>query len=337
MHGRGLRSALGRLFVVAVVLVCASGAAGYAKDQIRAWRSYFELNSGLQALAQCVPTGTMTEVVFPVPYRGAVFSLSVPADSAYLAAARRVNGSALFGRNRLVRQAALRAVLAEQRGDPFVSAMAERLGWLRAQLHLSDDDFVDLVARAVQAIPYGQLHESTFLPVVTIAGDTGVCADKSLLLAVLLEREGYDSGVFIFPSQAHVAVAVRGRGPGLNGTGYTLIETTRLSYVGEVDRSLRAAGPVFQPPQLVVLGGERRYGRDLQTEFIADTLERTRSRTSSETSVPVALGDTSEPAEKGTSFALRTLSGNRLAAWIDAHRDWPEATYAALVASGPNH
>ncbi len=140
---------------------------------------------------------------------------------------------------------------------------------------MSDDDYVDLITRTVQAIPYGELHRSTFMPAVTVAGNSGVCSDKSVLLASLLAHEGYDTGIWVFPTQAHAAVALRGTGPGLRGSGYSLVETTQRSYVGEIDYTLRAAGPVCEVPQLIVVGeGTKRYTRDLQTEFIADTLER---------------------------------------------------------------
>lgn len=334
MHRRALRLALGRLFVVAVVLACASSTIGYVKDQIPGWRSYGRFVRGLNALVLAPRSGEETDTVLCVPYRGATFSVVVPVDTGYLAAARRVDGSALFGTDPGVRAAALRTLFVEQRGDPFVSAMAQRLGALRTRLGLSDDDYVDFVTRAVQAIPYGTLHESTFMPAVTVADHTGVCADKSVLLACLLAHEGYDAGVFVFPSQAHAAVAIRGLGPGLHSTGYSLIETTRLSYVGEVDQSLRGAGPVFQLPQLVLAGGATRYRRDGESEFIAETLHRL--RTPRRTAVLADADPRIESASKGAEIPAVARPDNRWAAWIDRHRDWPEETYSALVAAGPN-
>ena len=56
------------------------------------------------------PREITTDVIFDAPYRGATFSIVVPVDTGYLAAAGRVNGSALFGFNRSVRSAAMRAL-----------------------------------------------------------------------------------------------------------------------------------------------------------------------------------------------------------------------------------
>jgi hypothetical protein len=334
VSGQALRLALGRLFVVAVVLACASSTFGYIKHQIPGWRSYVALREGLVTLERVRPSGVATDVVLVLPYRGAQLRVAVPVDTAYLAAARRVDGSALFGTDPLVRAASVRAVFAEQRHDPFVSAMAERLGVLRSTLRLSDDDYVDMVARAVQTIPYGYLHESTFMPVTTVAENRGVCADKSLLLACVLARSGYDVGVFVFPSQAHVATAVRGLGPGLNSTGYSLIETTRVSYVGEVDRTLRAPGPIYKRPQLVLAGGSKVYSRDLQAEFVAETLERIRTP---ENGVRIAVLAGNEPAAKGARSIGRTARQCALARWIENHRDWPEDAFGMLAQAGPNH
>jgi hypothetical protein len=326
---------LSRLIVAALVVVCVVATMRYAYTQASTWLTYLQFRHDLSELAAARPSGTNTDVVFNAPYRGATFSIVVPVDTGYLAAAERVNGTALFGFNRAVRSAAMRALCEEQRGDPFVSALAGRLRTLRGQLALSDDDYVDLIARTVQAIPYGELHRSTFMPAVTVAGNSGVCSDKSVLLASLLAHEGYDTGIWVFPTQAHAAVALRGTGPGLRGTGYSLVETTRRTYVGEIDYTLRAAGPICEVPQLIAVGsGVKRYTRDLQTEFIADTLERANG--------PRQIIPTSGASTRVSSAAKTgALPGERepatrLAEWIDSRRDWPEATYALLVASGSN-
>jgi len=327
---------LSRLIVAVVLIACVVATLRYSYAQASTWGSYLVFARDLNALKLAALTGETTGVVLDAPYRGASFSLVVPVDTGYLAAAQRVNGSALFGFNRSVRSAALHALTAEQLDDPFVSAMAIRLRVLRDQLALSDDDYVDLMTRAVQSIPYGTLHMSTFMPAMTVKGNSGVCADKSVLLAALLAHEGFDAGIWVFPTQAHAAVALRGTGPGLRGTGYTLVETTKLTYIGEVDQSLRAAGPVCEVPQLITLGaGTKRYTRDLETEFIADTLERVRGP---RRIIPRADQNAAAPvnAEMGAVPSAQSSTSNRLADWIDSRRDWPEATYAALVGAGPN-
>jgi hypothetical protein len=327
---------LSRFIITAFVILCVVATMRYAYAQASTWGSYLAFARDVSALQEAKASGVTTDVVFEAPYRGATFSVVVPVDTGYLDAARRVNGTALFGFNRAVRSAAMNRLAEQQATDPFVSALAARLRVLRTQLELSDDDYVDLISRAVQAIPYGTLHVSTFMPAVTVAGNSGVCADKSVLLAALLAHEGFDAGVWVFPTQAHAAVALGGLGPGMRGTGYSLVETTKFAYVGETDYSLRAAGPVCEVPQLIRFGkGRRRYARDLQTEFIAATLERA---CGPRRLIPKAGGSEVSPeaAVKGTSLSSREASSTHLAEWIDSRRDWPEMTYAALVATGPN-
>jgi hypothetical protein len=327
---------LTRFVVATFVVICVAATMRYAYAQASTWGSYAVFSRDIRSLEHARPSQTATDVSFDAPYRGATFSIVVPVDPGYLEAAGRVNGSALFGFNRSVRSAAMRNLAAQQSSDPFISAMAARFRVLRAQLDLSDDDYVDLMTRAVQAIPYGTLHRSTFMPAVTVAGNSGVCADKSVLLASLLAHEGFDAGVWVFPSQAHAAVALRGNGPGLRKSGYSLVETTKLAYVGEVDYSLRAAGPVCEVPQLIRFGGgTKRYSRDLQTEFIADTIERVCGPRQIIPRVE-ASGAARKTAEMGASLPSRQASSTRLAEWIESRRDWPEQTYATLVATGSN-
>jgi hypothetical protein len=89
-------------------------------------------------------------------------------------------------------------------------------------------------------------------------------------------------------------------------------------------------------PQLIRFGtGTARYTRDLQTEFIADTLERARGPRQIIPKIGATVG-VAESAEKGAALPELTAPSTRLAEWIDSRRDWPEATYASLVATGPN-
>ncbi len=311
----------------------------YAHAQASTWGSYLAFLGDLHAVERAKATGDTTSTVFDVPYRGTRLSVRVPVDTGYLAAARQVDGSSLFGFNRTVRSASMRALAKQQEEDPFVSALAVRLRSLRSQHRLSDDDYVDLITRTVQAIPYGTLHRDVFMPAVTVAGDTGVCSDKSVLLASILAHEGYDVGIWVFPTQAHAAVALGGTGPGLRGSGYSLVETTRLTYVGEIDYTLRAAGPVCEVPQLIRFGsGTKRYTRDLQTEFIADTLERARGprQLIPGTGSRIPAAGPRESQATGASLPAQPLPEARFTEWIDSRRDWPEETYAALVSAGPN-
>ncbi|NTU72027.1 MAG: hypothetical protein HGB10_09455 [Coriobacteriia bacterium] len=314
-----------RAVVVSALLIMAVATMRYASAQTSTWAAYVTLVSDTRALAATHSARPRTSVTLDVPYRGANFTVRVPVATSYLAAARGVDATALFGFNRSVRAASFSALDSQQRTDPFVEALAERLVVLRQQLRLSDDDYVDLMARAVQAIPYGTLHRNTYMPAVTVAQGRGVCADKSVLLWSLLRHEGYDAGIWVFPTQEHAAVALRGTGPGFRGSGYTLIETTDITYVGEIDQTLRAAGPICEEPQLIVVGsGGKRYTRDLQTEFIAEEIERAQGPRSIIPSADPAVATLVPQSPEAESQSTRD-------AWIHAGRDRPDDTYALLV------
>jgi predicted CXXCH cytochrome family protein len=153
---------------------------------------------------------------------------------------------------------------------------------------LDSDEYVELLSRAVQSVPYGTPDWQIRLPATLIEDGRGVCTDKSVLLAALLLHEGYDTGIWIFDTQHHAAVAVRGAGLGFGGTRYSFIETTREAYVNEYDDELLARGTYIAPPRLVRLGGSAIYTADDEASFVADELRR--SRLSSVVLAPTSIG-----------------------------------------------
>ena len=77
---------------------------------------------------------------------------------------------------------------------------------------LDDDEYLELMAVAVQSLPYdtdGTLTAPKF-PIETYVDGRGDCDDKSLLLAALLAREGYSVALFYFKPEAHMALGVKG-------------------------------------------------------------------------------------------------------------------------------
>ena len=108
-------------------------------------------------------------------------------------------------------------------------------------LSKSPDIQAKIVISLVQHIPYnwGGLYtiSSDFLyPYETLYRNRGVCCDKSILLAYLLDQLGYDVVLFEWECQ-HMAVGIRcDEGFDFQNTGYAFIETTRptiISYVSD--------------------------------------------------------------------------------------------------------
>ncbi len=74
----------------------------------------------------------------------------------------------------------------------FAPAFGQR-GWWRTRYLLRA---VEIMATAVQSIPYGRVGAPLRTPLEVVASGSGVCTEKSVLLAALLTHEGYGAGVW---------------------------------------------------------------------------------------------------------------------------------------------
>jgi hypothetical protein len=105
---------------------------------------------------------------------------------------------------------------------------------IRDRLSLDDDGYAELITAYVQSIPYENNTETTKFPIETVYGNTGDCADKTILLAGLLLNEGYD--VALFEYDIHIMPGIKtSSNSGYDNSGYTLIETTTISPIGYYD------------------------------------------------------------------------------------------------------
>ncbi|MDD1704166.1 MAG: hypothetical protein LUP97_02900, partial [Methanoregula sp.] len=130
--------------------------------------------------------------------------------------------------------------------DPFYTGLLCDLSSIRSRYSLTDDEYLELTTNFVQSFPYdteGGLHPDNppRFPVQTFVDGTGDCDDKSLLLAGLLSREGYDIVLFLFIPEHHMAIGVRNSSFAFRNTGYMFIETTGPVLVGEVPSRLAIA------------------------------------------------------------------------------------------------
>ncbi len=130
--------------------------------------------------------------------------------------------------------------------DSFYTGLIEDLSATRLRYNLTDDKYLELMTVFVQSLPYDNdtvLHPDNppRFPVQTLVDGTGDCDDKSVLLAGLLSREGYDVVLFLFIPEHHMAIGVRNSSFAFRGTGYTYIETTGPVIIGEVPSRLAVA------------------------------------------------------------------------------------------------
>jgi hypothetical protein len=258
----GLRAACGLLIVSLVV----ANLGGYAR--FLAFRA--TLDDGLASQS----VGRTVECAWSFPFQESRCMVSVAVDEAELAAADRVPTSAIFGSDGWLRERYIAEVVRAQADSPVVERLVAEFRRIRAERSLDSDEYLELMVAAVQAIPYGDPEVDTMLAAEVLVQDRGVCTDKSLLLGSLLVHEGYETVMWIFPTQRHVALGVASDGACFRGTRYAFVETTAPSFVGQASPEYRAAGPVALPPAQVDLGGSRSYGSGDQVEVILEELRR---------------------------------------------------------------
>jgi len=122
----------------------------------------------------------------------------------------------------------------------------------------------------VQHIPYdwNKYYGITidwFYPYETLYHNKGVCADKSILLAYLLNKLGYDTVLFKFSN--HMAVGVKCDSMyDFYDTGYAFIETTRPTIITQIPDTYLGGFQVTSNPTIIHLeGGNKKL--DVSSEF----------------------------------------------------------------------
>jgi hypothetical protein len=132
------------------------------------------------------------------------------------------------------------------------------------------DDQAKIAISLVQHIPYNwnKFYGASmdwFYPYETLYNDKGVCADKSLLLAYLLNELGYDTVLFEF--SGHMAVGVKCvSNYGFYDTGYAFIETTRPTIITYIPDTYVSGFKVTSNPHIIHLNGGKK-ALDVSTEY----------------------------------------------------------------------
>ncbi len=139
--------------------------------------------------------------------------------------------------------------------DVFYLDLVTALRTIRNRQHLSDDEYLELITVFVQSIPYETTSQNPpKFPVETYTEKSGDCDDKSLLLAGLLSREGYNVSLLSFAPESHMAVGVVCPGGEYRQTGYAFIETTNFSFPGVPSRILGTGIFLQSNPQVIRIG-----------------------------------------------------------------------------------
>jgi hypothetical protein len=231
--------------------------------------------------------GVYRDIGISFRFEGVNRSISIP-----------VNGSVYFGAQRAQKEAILSgeipdsifiptyylSFLNDPNQDEFFQKLAGAFRTLKEGSPLDDDEYLEMMAVAVQELPYetdGTLTAPKY-PIETYVDGRGDCDDKSLLLAGLLAREGYTVALLYFKPEAHMAVGIKGYRCDYQGSGYGYVATTNLSLVGIATGQLAGGVNLTSVPLVIpVANGTRLYGRCQETAAIEDALERTQAQAAS--------------------------------------------------------
>lgn len=160
---------------------------------------------------------------------------------------------------------------------PLIAELGAQLRRAAKEAKLDRDRYAEFVAKYVQTMPYDfgkldMLDASARFPVETLVDGTGVCSDKSLLMAAILAHEGYDVALLLFEREQHMALGIKGPGEHYNSTGYLFVETTSPTYLAEIPDNFVSGISLESDPLVIPIGtGDRIYGSAERTERILGT------------------------------------------------------------------
>ncbi|MCL2746763.1 MAG: hypothetical protein FWE48_06740 [Coriobacteriia bacterium] len=150
--------------------------------------------------------------------------------------------------------------------DDAIDSVIEQMRSIRDDLELNSDQYIELMTKFVQTIPYDEdrgfvsdLYGNEVkalgdprMPIQVLVDGKADCDEKVMLLAALLTREGFGTSVLFFEAEQHMALGVRSAEGGFAGTGYEFVETTGLSYVSEIPEEF-IGGIVLESDPVVLL------------------------------------------------------------------------------------
>ena len=176
---------------------------------------------------------------------------------------------------------AYRAQVLDPAQDRFYDDLLASFREVRDRRGLDGDRYLELMAAAVQQLPYVSAPGTAAkYPVETWADRSGDCDDKTLLLAGLLAREGYRVALLVFLPESHMALGVGcPAGYDYGGSGYAYLEVTNGSYVGTVPDRIGDGVRLASAPLVVPIGnGTTGFGAAPETATIEAARRTARAR-----------------------------------------------------------
>ena len=213
---------------------------------------------------------------YTFPFERSTITFTVPVNGSVYAGAKAADKEVTIYGNVSRRDWVTRTYLSminDPNQEEFYKDLVTRFREIRQRSTLADDEYVELISVFVQSIHYETVAENSVkFPVETFTDKSGDCDDKSLLLAVLLSREGYHVALLSFPDEAHMAVGIACPGTDYKNTGYAYIETTNFSFVGVPPDGPGGGVVLNSDPIVIPLGdGTKTFRACDQTRFLHET------------------------------------------------------------------
>jgi len=154
------------------------------------------------------------------------------------------------------------------------------------------DDQARIAISIVQQIPYDTnksiniLNSTMRYPYMVIYDGKGICSEKSMLLASLLQRLGFGVILYHFESEKHMAVGIKSPYPySYKETGYAFIETTVPSIPTDSGGNYSHFGKLVSMPFIYTIS----YGRSMNSIGFEynDNIEYTSIINNKGTDIPV--------------------------------------------------
>jgi hypothetical protein len=244
-----------------------------------------------------------------------------------------------------------RAFVNDPAQDTLYADLLRSFRAIRQEHRYTDDEYLELLTVFVQSLPYdntsgAQPDTLSRFPAETIVDGIGDCDDKSVLLAGLLSRERYNVSLLLFIPEHHMAIGVESDCLQYNNTGYMYVETTGISFMGDVPKRLNqpekyvtdgqepGTTPLTSTPVVIRVGsGSGNYSKAGETVFILAQKYRIDARIAS---LKVQINTTSR--ENPSRFRRLLETYNAFAEvhnYIGKHRYDRAGTYRYLVSVTP--
>ena len=215
---------------------------------------------------------------FTFPFSGKNTTVTIPVD------VDLYNGAKAADKNAYLRPGTpdeewvpdyYRAFVTDPAHDTLFNEVLISLKNARPDITPGTDEYADYITAFVQNIRYmitGGLGDPKF-PVETIADEEGDCDDKSILLAGLLSREGYNVSLFYLEENNHMAVGIAGPACAYHETKYGYLEATSPRYIGTSPGDYPEDDPINEVPLVIHIGdGTQEYGACPETTTILKSL-----------------------------------------------------------------